>query len=918
MKLSRRFSDFRIRTKLLISYSAVFILSLTLGSAIIYSFVRSTIQTNIESELQNTTTTILNMVRTAANVSIKNHLRAVAEKNREIAEHFHRQYATGALTEEKAKARAQEVMLSQTIGKTGYIYCLDSEGIILSHPKKALIGVNLSKYTFIQDQKIRKVGYIEYDWKNPAEKHPRPKALYMTYFAPWDWIISASSYRSEFKELVNIDDFRESILSLQFGKTGYSYVIDTQGNLIIHPKLESANILNEKDARGRSFIQEMLNQLSGKIVYSWKNPDEEYPREKLVIFNHIPEFDWIVASSSYLDEFYAPLKMVKRIFMATTLISLVLVLPLTQWISSSITNPLQELMRRFSLGAEGDITVRMERQSRDEVGTLAKYFNFFMEKLEIFSANLKAEIADRKKAEAAIRRSETKYRELVQNANSIILRMDTKGKITFFNEFAQSLFGYAEDEIIGLHGVGTIIPEKDSNGRSMRKIMEKIAKSPEEYEYYEVENMRRNGERVWVAWTNKAVRNTDGDIVEYLCIGHDITKAKAAEQEMARMRHYLQNIVDSMPSILVGVDLAGRITQWNCEARKLTGISQENILGKELAAVFPSFRDHMDMVRQAISEKTAKKVVKVRHPAKSRNHYADIMVYPIVVKDVEGAVIRVDDVTARVRMEDVMVQTEKMMSVGGLAAGMAHEINNPLGGMLQTTQNILRRISPELEGNIKAAHECGIDLASICCYLEKRKIIKFLDDIRLSGERAHRTVENMLNFSRKSESRKIPVQLADLLDKTVALAAHDYDLKKKYDFRHIKIIRSFSRRMCTVPCVATEIEQVVLNLLRNAAQAMADGGTAGKPPCINLRLYRENHAAVIEVEDNGPGMNQSTLKRVFEPFFTTKDVGIGTGLGLSVSYFIITNNHQGTLEVESKPGKGTNFIIRLPLEPKHG
>ncbi|MEJ2041253.1 MAG: ATP-binding protein, partial [Desulfosarcinaceae bacterium] len=138
-------------------------------------------------------------------------------------------------------------------------------------------------------------------------------------------------------------------------------------------------------------------------------------------------------------------------------------------------------------------------------------------------------------------------------------------------------------------------------------------------------------------------------------------------------------------------------------------------------------------------------------------------------------------------------------------------------------------------------------------------------------------------------------------------------LKKKFDFRHIRIERRYDPDMPQVPCAATEIEQVVLNLLRNAAQAMVEHGACRESPAITLRLYKNDKMAVIEVQDNGPGLSEQAMKRVFEPFYTTKDVGVGTGLGLSVSYFIVTNNHNGTMEVRSEPGRGANFIVCLPL-----
>ncbi len=277
-----------------------------------------------------------------------------------------------------------------------------------------------------------------------------------------------------------------------------------------------------------------------------------------------------------------------------------------------------------------------------------------------------------------------------------------------------------------------------------------------------------------------------------------------------------------------------------------------------------------------------------------------------------------DDVTERVRIEEMMVQSEKMLSIGGLAAGMAHEINNPLGVILQALQNIFRRVSPDLPANIRAAEECGIALTSLRQYLEQREILVFMEDIRQSGQRAAEIVANMLSFSRKADGGGSPADLAELLDRTVLLAGSDYDLKKCRDFRQIEIVREYEPGLPPVVCQAGKIQQVFLNILRNGAEAMMAIKDPGRRPRFVLRVAQDQGMVRVEIEDNGPGMDEATRRRVFEPFFTTKPPGSGTGLGLSVSYFIIAEDHGGAMVVESNPGVGTRFIIQLPLAGKSG
>ena len=297
------------------------------------------------------------------------------------------------------------------------------------------------------------------------------------------------------------------------------------------------------------------------------------------------------------------------------------------------------------------------------------------------------------------------------------------------------------------------------------------------------------------------------------------------------------------------------------------------------------------------------------------HRFYDLMLYPLTSDGMEGAVLRIEDATERARIQGLMIQTEKMMSLGGLAAGMAHEINNPLGIISQSAHNIERRIFTDLPANLRAAADTGISLASIRAFFQRRQLDVFLQDIRQCSERAAKIVSNMLQFSRLSESIPQSTSLAEVLDRVLDLAASDFDLKKHYDFRNIEIVREYDPSVPRVPALIVELEQVFLNLIKNAAQAMADNPADRKPRLV-LRLQKENPYAIIDIEDNGPGMTEKVRSRVFEPFFTTKEPGIGTGLGLSVSYTIITQNHKGLVDVASSPGNGSRFTIRLPLS--HG
>jgi signal transduction histidine kinase len=253
-----------------------------------------------------------------------------------------------------------------------------------------------------------------------------------------------------------------------------------------------------------------------------------------------------------------------------------------------------------------------------------------------------------------------------------------------------------------------------------------------------------------------------------------------------------------------------------------------------------------------------------------------------------------------------------MLSLGGIAAGIAHEINNPLGIVLQAAQTITLRTRADFPKNIEAAEKIGADLGQVDRYLKDRKVDVFIRDIQGAAVRAAEIIRHMLDFSRRSESRRSVCDIRTILENSLRLASSDYDLKKNYDFKSIRIEKNLEDNLPCLLCTETEIEQVLLNLLRNAAQAMAESKPPIPDPCISIRASALGTGLRIDIKDNGPGISPENRKRIFEPFFTTKTAGAGTGLGLSVSYFIITKGHGGAMYVTAPAEGGTVFSIELP------
>jgi len=396
----------------------------------------------------------------------------------------------------------------------------------------------------------------------------------------------------------------------------------------------------------------------------------------------------------------------------------------------------------------------------------------------------------------------------------------------------------------------------------------------------------------------------------------EIAKHEITEELLRETQSYIQSIINSMPSILIGVTRDGTITHWNRAAQKATNINYDKALGYLLDTIAPELAINKALIERAIALQKTQKRENRQQGHGSQAKYSDLTIYPLISSEIEGAVIRVDDVTLRVRLETMMIQNEKMNSLGELAAGVAHEINNPLGAILQNIQNIKRRISGELQKNKSTATELGISLEDVNLYLKNREILNFLDNIKDAGERATLIVKNMLEFSRADSKQFDPIDIKGLLNRSIDLALHSISASQSPLSKQTTIYKHFPEHCPLVNCSAAEIQQVVLNLLSNAYHAFneADSSAIKKSLLkIDVTLSFTDKVMRLDITDNGTGMDAWTQRHIFDPFFTTKEVGKGTGLGLSVSYFIITEHHGGSITVDSEVNSGTTFTIQIPL-----
>jgi len=554
---------------------------------------------------------------------------------------------------------------------------------------------------------------------------------------------------------------------------------------------------------------------------------------------------------------------------------------------------------------------------RDEDGSFGGYVGYCLDK------------TDQHETEEILRKLS---RAVEQSASSIVIT-DTEGCIEYANGAYTRMSGYGLEDIIGRNRyreeAGLDLP--DVFGESWETV-----KSGGEWRG-ELQMSKKGGDLYWEFATFSPIANNEEVITHFLAVKEDITARKKAEEELAKSRAELSvkheelqcayeqvarsqkewaNTMDCLGDTVILVDPQGKIRRCNKALKELTGQDFPEMIGESCREMLS--RHGLYLPDDLSAGETLHQVNGRWFICKSYPFTTD------AAGEVSGSVVTIHDFTERKRVNSELeqaycelkatqariVQQEKMASIGQLAAGVAHEINNPMG-FISSNLRTLAKYNEKQHEFIKAQSaviETLMDAEMADALRDKRRALKIdyiLEDGRelikesLDGaERVRTIVQNLKSFSRVDE---VEFKLTDInvcITSTINIVWSELKYK-------VNLVKELSE-IPPLLCYPQQINQVIMNLLVNAGQAIEKQGE------ITVRSWHENGSIYASVSDTGCGIPSTVLNRIFEPFFTTKDVGKGTGLGLSITYDIV-KNHDGEITVESEPGKGTTFTIRLPM-----
>ncbi len=469
-----------------------------------------------------------------------------------------------------------------------------------------------------------------------------------------------------------------------------------------------------------------------------------------------------------------------------------------------------------------------------------------------------------------IKRSEAKYRTLFEQSMDAVYITTREGRFVDVNQSMLDLFGYTREEMMRMY-VRKIYANPPDRHKFQQEIEQKgFVKD------YDIKFRKKDGTEIDCLVSAVLRLANDGSILGYQGIIHDITKRKRMEEELRLRAELLDNVTDS---IFVH-DIEGNFIYVNERAYKSRGYTKDELMGMNVREL--DTPEYASLIEPRITNLMEKGELTFE----SAGFCKDKSIIPleihsrIIDSDGQKLILNVGrDVTERKKAEQQLLMTSKLASVGELAAGVAHEINNPLTGVIGFAQLLMEaeNVPPEIKE----------DLQKIC----------------EESQRAVRIVQNLLRFARRHKPEKDYVDISDLIEHTLEMES--YRLRTS----NIALTTNLATDLPLITADHNQLQQVILNIMTNAEQAVARTKRKGK---ITVTTEKSEDYVRISISDNGPGIEPEHITKIFDPFFTTKEVGSGTGLGLSICHGIIAE-HGGRIYAESAPGKGATFIIALPV-----
>jgi PAS domain S-box-containing protein len=501
------------------------------------------------------------------------------------------------------------------------------------------------------------------------------------------------------------------------------------------------------------------------------------------------------------------------------------------------------------------------------------------------------DITQRKRSEELLRRAERKYRSIFENAVEGIFQTTPEGRVIETNPAHARMLGYesGEELLACLTDVTHQIYVEPERRAQFMNILEKEGLALG----FECEFYKKDGTRIWVSINARQVRSEDGNLF-YEGTVEDITEKKKVEDELRLLNEFNRAIIDHAPVAIFTLDRSGFITSINHVTETLFGLgprAREKFLGfnwlQNPYTIQCGLAAHIGAaLRGEPLELWDFPFVNYRG---DRNIFMDIKGVPLKDKngEVEGLIFIIEETTERVVTRAKLIQEAKISAIGRLAAGIAHELNNPLGTLVAYSE--------------RAANWLEAMGERLVTPTELEKLKSYLQVIEEEAFRCKSVTADILSLGQKEGLEITEIDINRLLDNILELT--------NVDRANVKVVKEVSPRLPYVRGDISALRQVFVNLISNGVDA-AEGRRGAT---IWIRTRAQGSSVLVEIEDNGVGIPESIIDKIFEPFFTTKESKRGTGIGLSLCYDLV-KDMRGSIRVESKPGHGATFFVALPVE----